>query len=135
MMRDTELYTKLLGIQPPWQVMEVRLNLADERVDVWVEEEPKTRFPCAVCGGPAPVYDHTEEQVWRHLDTCHCATFLHARLPPTNCATHGVRQIRAPWAEPRSDLTLRLEARLIDVLKECDVSGVTRLMGTGWDQT
>lgn len=26
-------------------------------------------------------------------------TFLHARVPRVECATHGVRQVRAPWAE------------------------------------
>ncbi|MGH9445936.1 MAG: hypothetical protein ACRD3O_09435 [Terriglobia bacterium] len=27
-----------------------------------------------------------------------------------------------------------MESRLIDTLKECDVTGVTRLTGTSWDE-
>src|SRR6266700_3165851 len=40
----------------------------------------------------------------------------------------------ARWASPGSQLSLRIESRLIAALKECDVTGVTRLMGTSWDK-
>jgi hypothetical protein len=61
---DTELYTRLLGITPPWRVTRVTVNMAAERIDVWVEEAPGTKFHCAACGEPRAVYDHTAEQVW-----------------------------------------------------------------------
>lgn len=134
-MEDTELYTMLLAIKPPWRVTKVMVNMPAERIDVWVEETPGTPFSCAVCAKLAPVYDHTEEQVWRHLDTCQCQTFLHARLPRTKCPVDGVKQIHAPWAGPRVQFTLRFESQLIDMLAECDVTGVTRLAGTSWDET
>jgi len=132
---DTELYTKLLRIAPPWRVTRVRVDGAAERVDVWVEEGAGTKFPCAGCAHPAPVYDHTAEQVWRHLDTCQCQTYVHARLPRTACPVDGVRQVPAPWAEARSEYTRPFETRIIDTCKECDVTGVRRLLRTGWDAT
>ena len=134
-MEDTELYAMLLGIRPPWRVTKVVVDMGAERVDVWAEDAAGAQFSCAVCGKEASVYGHANEQVWRHLDTCQCQTYLHARLPRTKCPTDGVHQIRAPWAEPRSQFTLLYESRLIDVLKECDVTGVTRLEGTSWDAT
>jgi transposase len=134
-MQDTQLYAMLLGLKAPWHVTKVEVDMDRERVDVWVEEEKGTVFPCSKCKEPAPVYDHTQEQVWRHLDTCQCQTYLHACLPRTNCKKDGVRQILAPWAEPRSRFTLLFEGRLIDALKECDVTGVRRLCGTSWDET
>lgn len=134
-MEDTELYTMLLGIRTPWRVTKVLVDMTVERVDVWVEETPGMKCTCAVCKHVAPVYDHTEEQVWRHLDTCQCQTFLHARLPRTNCPADGVKQIVAPWGKRRSQFTLWFERRVIDTLRECDVTGVTRLMGTSWDET
>jgi len=133
-MDDIELFTKLLGITAPWYVTRVSVNVPAERIDVWVEEAPGTRFPCAICTTLAPVYDHTVEQVWRHLDTCQCQTYLHTRLPRTTCPVDGVKQISAPWAEARSQYTRLLETRLIDTLKECDVTGVTRLLGASWDE-
>ena len=133
-MNDTELFTQLLGITAPWRVTRVAVDMAAERIDVWVEEAPGTRFPCATCAGPSPGYDHTPEQVWRHLDTCQCQTYLHARLPRTTCPVDGVKQIPAPWAAARSQVTRRFERRVIDTCKECDVTGVTRLLGASWDE-
>ena len=132
-MDDTELYTKLLGITPPWRVTRVTVNMAAERIDVWVEEAPGTKFHCAGCGAARAVYDHTEEQAWRHLDTCQCQTYVHARLPRTSCPVDGVRQIAAPWAEPRSPFTRAYEGWLIACCRECDVTGVHRLTTASWD--
>lgn len=134
-MEDTQLYAMLLGIKFPWRVSKVQVDMALSCINVWVEEALGTKFPCAVCKQETSVYDHTEEQIWRHLDTCQCQTFVHARLPRTTCAVDGVKQIKAPWTEPRSQFTRLFEARLIDTLKECDVTGVTRLSGTTWDET
>ncbi len=132
-MDDTELFTRLLGITTPWRVTRVSVNVPAERIDVWVEEVPGTKLPCAGCATPMPVYDHTPEQEWRHLDTCQCQTYVHARLPRTTCPVDGVKQVPAPWAEPRSPYTRLFETRVIDTCKECDVTGVTRLLGASWD--
>lgn len=132
-MDDTELYTRLLGITPPWRVTRVTVDMAAERIDVWVAEAPGTKFHCAGCGAPRAVYDHTPEQAWQHLDTCQCRTFVHARLPRTTCPVDGVRQIAAPWAEPRSPFTRAYEGHLIALGRECDVTGVHRLTGASWD--
>ena len=134
-MEDTRLYARLLGIDFPWRISRVQVDMASERIDVWVEEASGARFSCAACRQDAPVYDHTAEQVWRHLDPCQCRTYVHACLPRTNCPRDGVKQVRAPWAEPRSQFTRMFEMRLIDTLKECDVTGVTRLAGTSWEET
>jgi transposase len=134
-MEDTQLYAMLLGIKFPWKISRVHVDMVLNRIDVWIEEAPGTKFPCAVCTQQAPVYDHAEEQVWRHLDTCQCQTYVHARLPRTTCSVDGVKQIRAPWADLRSQFTRLFEVRLIDTLKECDVTGVTRLSETTWDET
>ena len=36
-MHDTELYQHLLGLAEPWSVNHVELDVASQRVDVWVE--------------------------------------------------------------------------------------------------
>jgi transposase len=133
-MEDTELYAILLGIKMPWTVKEVKVDKTAEQIDVTVSEVAGSEFKCAGCGKSAAVYDHTEEQIWRHLDTCQYRTYLHVRLPRTKCIIDGVKQILAPWAEPRSQFTRLYEGQLIDVLKECDVTGGTRLTNTSWDE-
>jgi len=133
-MKDTELYAALLGLGTAWRVTEVKLDLAGKRVDIRVEAIRDREWQCAVCRQPAVFYDLAEEQTWRHLDTCDCHTYVHARLPRTKCSKHNVRQVAAPWAGTRSNFTMLMENRLIDTLKECDVTGCGRLWDISWDQ-
>jgi transposase len=131
-MQDTELYEKLLKLSDPWKVSKVDLNTSADRVDVWIKDRSGVKWNCPKCKKKVSVYDHSEERVWRHLDTCQFGTYIHARLPRVECPEHGVRQISAPWAEPGSRFTLLFENRIINILKECDVTGTNRLTGTTW---
>lgn len=135
-MRDTQLYQQVLGLTAPWSVDRVELNIDDGRVDIWVEHEPAHRWACPACEQLLNCRDHAEERVWRHLDTCQLKTYLHARVPRVACPEHGVRQVAVPWAEPHSRFTMLMERLIIDVATQCaTVTGVSRLLRTGWDQT
>lgn len=131
-MRDTEFYKELLGLRDPWRVTKVELDSAAGRVDVWIEDRSGVQWSCPECSTQASVYDHSEERVWRHLNTCQFGTYIHARLPRVRCPEHGVRQVSAPWAEHGSRFTVLYEDWVIDILKECDVTGATHLTGTSW---
>jgi transposase len=133
-MRDTDLYQQVLGLERPWEVSRVELSVTDGRVDVWAEHPRGTHFRCPECERDLPVYDHADERSWRHLDTCQFLTFLHARPPRVECPTHGVRQAELPWAEPMSRFTVLFERLAVDVLKECDVLGASRLLHLSWDE-
>lgn len=134
-MRDVELYRHLLGLESPWEVSKVELSVAEQRVDVWAGHPRGVRFQCPECTRELAVYDHAEERAWRHLDGCQFLTYLHARPPRVDCPEHGVRQARLPWAEPMSRFTTLFERLAVDVLKECDVLGASRLLRTSWDET
>lgn len=131
-MKDTELYTRLLGIRRPWYVKEVRLSDSPERIDVYVDHEPGIEMPCPECDDYCPVYDHLSEREWQHLNTCHVPTYIHARLPRVKCKKHGVLCVMSEWSEPGSDLTRALECHLIDLEKECSVEAASRLTGLSW---
>lgn len=133
-MRDIELYRHLLGLQSPWTITEVKLELEEQRVHIWVDHPGATLFPCPECGVLAPVYDHSEERVWRHLDSCQFTTHLHARPPRVCCPEHGVRQASMPWSEGHSRFTALFERFAIDVLQETDVLGATRILRVSWDE-
>ncbi len=132
-MHDTELYRRILGLEAPWSVTEVKLNVKEERVDIWVGHKEGIHWPCPECQTLLTLYDHTEERAWRHLDTCQMKTYLHACPPRVGCKEHGVRQVILPWAEPMSRYTALFEGVAIDVLKECDIQGASRILRLGWE--
>jgi transposase len=133
-MQDTALYQYLLGLQSPWTVSRVNLDVNGQRVDVWAEHPEDAAWACPHCTKTLPLYDHAEERTWRHLDSCQFQTHLHARIPRVACSEHGVVQVKVPWAEPRSRFTLLFERLAIDVLNQCDVSGATRILRISWDE-
>jgi transposase len=132
--RDTELYRHLLGLEQPWTVSRVELSVTDGRVDVWADHPRGTRWRCPECDRELSTYDHAEERAWRHLDSCQFLTYLHARPPRVDCPTHGVVQVRLPWAEPMSRFTILFERLAIDVLTECDIDGAAGLLHLSWDE-
>src|SRR4030066_1743228 len=133
-MQDIELYRYLLGIKAPWTVKKVQFDLGNQRVDVWADHAEGLRWPCPECGILVSLYDHAAERAWRHLDSCQFMTFLHARPPRINCQEHGVRQVRLPWAEAKARFTLLFERLAIDVLRESDILGATRILRISWDE-
>lgn len=134
-MRDTELYRQILGLEKPWSVSRVELNVGEEQVNVWVEHEPSLRWPCPECRTELAIRDHAEERVWRHLDTCQFKTLLHARVPRVDCPEHGVLQVKVPWAEARSRFTLLMERFIIDVLQQCaNITAAERILRISWDE-
>jgi len=132
-MRDRELYATILGLRAPWKVVDVDLAPDQEMVDVHVEVAGAHRLPCPECGELCPKRDHRVRR-WRHLDTCQYRTTLVARVPRIECPTHGVLQIKVPWAEPGSHFTALFEAIAIDWLREASVNAVSRRLGLSWDE-
>lgn len=132
-MHDKELYAKILGIEEPWQVTDVELNLKEGEVQIHIANKTRGRHQCPECGKAAEIHD-TKERRWRHLDTCQYRTILVAKVPRVKCSEHGVKQIKVPWSEPGSRFTAMYEALVIDWIKESNISGVARVMGLTWDQ-
>src|SRR5882724_7336196 len=121
-----------LGSAPPWTVANVELDVKGQQVVVQVDPGPGP-FACPECGTAAPRYDGKPRR-WRHLDTCQFTTWIAAEVPRVECATHGVKQLRVPWAEPGSQFTALFERLAIDLLRECSVKGAGGLLRITWDE-
>ena len=133
-MRDVELYRHLMGLEVPWTVARVTLDLKERRVDVWAEHRRDTKWSCPLCDLICPLHDHEPERSWRHLDSCQFQTLLHGRVPRIDCPEHGVKQVWVPWGQPRARFTLMFERMAIEVLRETDISAGARLLGLSWDE-
>jgi transposase len=132
-MDDKPLYAAILGIKEPWSVEQVELKLGEGEIHVWVALPSEVPWVCPECEEAAPIHDHKERQ-WRHLDTCQYRTFIHARVLRFNCPTHGIKQLRVPWAEPGSQFTALFEALTIDWLRNACISAVAKQLRLSWDE-
>lgn len=130
-MKDTQLYSQILGIQKPWKVTSVNVSLADDEVEVHVQHG-NGKLKCPKCGQVCPGYDRRPRR-WRHLDTCQLKTVLVADVPRIECNEHGVVTVDVPWAEPGSGFTALFEALVIDWLKTAAVSAVAERLRLSWN--
>jgi transposase len=133
-MQDRQLYQQILGIESPWSVAEVTLDLEAGQVRVHLEHADEAQWRCPECDRVCPIHDHHGPRVWRHLDTCQYQTLLSASVPRTECPEHGVHVVRIPWAEPHSRFTLLFERLAIDWLTAASQAAVAERLGLSWDQ-
>ncbi|MDZ7790306.1 MAG: transposase [Xanthomonadales bacterium] len=126
-MHDRELYRQILGIQAPWEVTDVDVDLPGTGVTVHIHHSGEG-LACPQCEASCSGYD-TRERKWRHLDTCKYKTWLvaqsrafgvRARIPSAAGALGGEQQptdgpVRGAGdrlAQDRHDLGGRCAARL-----------------------
>ena len=92
-----KLYYHSLGLQEPWKIADVQLDIENRRVNVLVEYGASScHFP--KCQSLYPIYDHVAERSWKHLDSCGFKTYIHSKIPRSKCDKHGSLQINIPWA-------------------------------------
>jgi transposase len=127
-------YAQLLGVESPWMVNGVNLELDQRRVTIELGWKAGHRVECPQCGQECPIADHAPERTWRHLDTMQFETRIGARVPRSRCPEHGVKTVAVPWAEPGSRFTLLFERFAIDVLRASkSLTQACELLGLDWD--
>ena len=129
----SKLYEAVLGLSAPWSIEHVETKLDAGEVHVTVALPANTRWVCPECHAEAPIHDH-QERSWRHLDTCQFHTIVHARVPRLKCPTHGIGQLKVPWAERGSQFTAMFEALAIDWLRQASITAVARHLRVSWDE-
>lgn len=127
-------YGQLLGVESPWQVREVKLEMAQKRVEIEMGWTAGEALHCPECGRECGMKDYAAERRWRHLDVMRFETVLRCRVPRSECPEHGAKTLRVPWAAPGSRFTLLFEAFAIDVLLACrSLVQAKELLGLHWD--
>ena len=127
-------YAMLLGINTPWEITNVDLQMTDQKVDIFIEYQ-SDQGVCPQCSAISPKHDDRKVRTWRHLDTMQFATYLHCALPRVRCKDHGAKTVDAPWAGKNSRFTLMFEAFAIRVLTAArSVEEARKLLGLNWHQ-
>ena len=106
-MNEKDLFTQAIGIQPPWEIKEVRMDVKAQRVEIEVEcgktvwADPQTQQRLHLHG--------YEQRRWRHLDTMQFETIIVAKVPRLKYPDGRTELLPIPWAEPHSRHTLFLK--------------------------
>ena len=114
-MNEREFYRMVLGLEKPWEVKGVEVDVKEQKVEVTVGYEDGTLWACPESRERLPVHDHVERR-WRHLDTCQFETELVCRVPRLRLADGRVWTVPVPWAEARNRFTALFEHMAITVL-------------------
>ena len=139
-MEDKALYTQILGIQSPWEIVKIRLDIEDERIDISVEWPAGIQAPCPVCQKEnnealCKIHDRRKERVWRHLDTCQMKTFIHSHIPRVKCPEHGIKTISIDWADEMARFSHLFEGFAIQILKmSANRSQTAKVLRVSWDE-
>lgn len=127
-------YAQLLGLNSPWTVGNVKLDIDQKRVEIDVYYDGQTGC-CPECGEACNVYDRSASRSWRHLDTMQFNTYLHSETPRVKCKQHGVKTITLPWAAKHSGFTLLFEAFAIKLLQASrSTEDARKLLRVNWHQ-
>ena len=122
------LFTSALGLQPPWVVADVKLEVQRKRIDFEVGCSAAL-LACPACGAPSqPVHDRLRRS-WRHLDFFQFEAWLHADVPRVACAACGkTTQLGVPWARAGSGFTAAFEALALALCRELPVRQAAALL-------
>ena len=116
------LFTAALGLQAPWQVNQVELSTANNRIDFHVGCGAK-RLSCPHCGQVDQGLHDRLSKSWRHLDFFQYEAWLHAEVPRVACTACGkTTLVPVPWAREGSGFTLLFEALALSLCKELPVA-------------
>lgn len=115
-MDDKSLYRQILGLEKPWMVENVDLDLSREEVKVYIKYDSEKGI-CPICNAECAIYDYPKARTWRHLDTCQMKTYLIGNLPRVKCLEHNVLSIKTSWSEANSHFTSLFENLAITILQ------------------
>jgi len=122
------LFCQALGLEAPWEVDRVALDVARSRIDLYVVWRSNSA-PCPACGElEQKIHDHRQRS-WRHLDFFQFEAHVHCELPRIACsACQGTTQLNVPWAREGSRFTLMFEALALTLAREMPVSACARIL-------
>ena len=127
-MKDTALLQMALGIASPWLVERCDFDPDQKRLDIYIDFARGGEFTCYGCGREGRKAYDTVDKTWRHLNFFQHVTYLHARVPRTDCDNCGVGIVSVPWAREGSGFTLLFEAFIMMLARDMPVNAIARLV-------
>jgi transposase len=124
-----ELFKVALGLEEPWYIKTIDFNIEEKQLDLHIDFKIGRKFSCPICGNSGCHVHDTIERTWRHLNFFQFKTYLHCRVPRTECEKCGVKQVKVPWARKSSGFTLLMDSMIVLMAQHMPVKTVADLIG------
>ncbi|MDQ8739516.1 ISL3 family transposase, partial [Paenibacillus sp. LHD-38] len=121
-----DMFKVALALEEPWKLTHIEYDDQDEAWHLFVDFERGALFPCPNCGTACKAYD-AEKKHWRHLDFWNWKTYMHARVPRTDCKScNKVTLVPVKWSRLKSHFTLQFDAWAMRLMAEMPVNAAAR---------
>lgn len=124
-----ELFKIALGLEKPWYITAIDFKVEERQLDLHIDFETGSKFLCPTCGKSGCTVHDTIERTWRHLNFFQFKTYLHCRVPRTECEKCGIKQSRVPWARKNSGFTLLMDSLIVLMAQHMTAKTVADLIG------
>lgn len=135
-MSQEELFAMALGIQNPWYIERIDLDIENEEMRIGVNFHSGSKFKYANAESGEieefTAYD-TKEKRWRHMNFFQYRCYIEARIPRVKLGDGKVKLVKAPWEGMSKGFTLLFEALIMQLVKVMPVHQVCKMVGT-YDQ-
>jgi transposase len=122
------LFKIALNLEDPWYIKLIDFSVEGKQLDVHVDFESGSKFPCAKCGKPECSVHDTIERTWRHLNFFQFKTYIHCRVPRTECEDCGVKQVKVPWSRKGSGFTLLMDSMIVLMAQHMTVTAIAEMI-------
>jgi len=122
------LFKIALNLEDPWYITSIDLSAENKQLDVHIDFESGSKFPCANCDKPGCSVHDTIERTWRHLNFFQFKTYIHCRVPRTECTECGVKQVKVPWARKGSGFTLLMDSLIVLMAQHMTVTAIAEII-------
>ena len=124
-----EIFSKALGIDKPWSIIDVNFDVKAKRLDIKIDFPKGTTFPFEHNGNISEykAYD-TVEKEWRHLNFFEHECYLQARVPRIKTPDNKTHLIMPYWSGLQNGFTLLFEAFILQLSKGMPVHQVCQLV-------
>ena len=124
---NKELFSLALNIENPWRIDKIQFDQEKEELNIYVGYMRSSKFLCPKCGKECKLHD-TKEKVWRHLNFFQYKTYIHCKLPRTNCEDDGVLLAQAPWSTDNTGFTMLFEEYVLRLAQKMPILSISKLL-------
>ena len=123
-----DLFKIALNLEHPWYITSIDFSAEGKQLDIHVDFESGSKLPCAKCGKSSCDVHDTIERTWRHLNFFQFKTYIHCRVPRTECEDCGVKQVKVPWARKGSGFTLLMDSLIVLMAQHMTVAAIAEMV-------